>query len=53
MLFSLMKIKPEDENLEIYFTDEDDNTPVTSAAQTLDLLALHLPPEKIVPYLVH
>ncbi|XP_058803486.1 importin-4-like [Phymastichus coffea] len=51
-LFMLMCSKPDDENQEVYFTGEDDNTPITSATQTLDLLALHLPPEKLVPYLL-
>lgn len=44
--------KPDDEEQEIYFSGENDNTPITSSTQTLDLLALHLPPEKLVPYLV-
>ena len=53
MLFVQMRIKPDNENQEIYFTGEDDNTPITSATQTLDLLALHLPPEKLIPHLVN
>jgi hypothetical protein len=53
MLFLQMCTKPDDENQEIYFTGENDNTPITSATQTLDLLALHLPPEKLLPYLVY
>ena len=53
MLFTLMSTKPQDYNDEIYFnSDNEDNTPVTCATQTLDLLALHLPPEKLIPYLV-
>lgn len=53
MLFIQMCNKPDDEDQEVYFTGEHDNTPITSATQTLDLLALHLPPEKLVPYLVN
>lgn len=53
MLFNLMSMRPEDDNDEIYFSDDnEDNTPVTCATQTLDLLALHLPPEKLIPQLV-
>lgn len=48
-----MSSQSEDENEEIYVSAEaDDSTPITSATQTLDLLALHLPPEKLIPYLV-
>lgn len=53
MLFNLMSMRPEDDNDEVYFSDDnEDNTPVTCATQTLDLLALHLPPEKLIPQLV-
>lgn len=53
MLYNLMSTKPQDDNDEIYFSgDNEDSTPVTCATQTLDLLALHLPPEKLIPYLV-
>ncbi|XP_076170729.1 importin-4 [Ptiloglossa arizonensis] len=52
MLFSLMSTQPEDEDDEVYFSDNEDNTPVTCAAQVLDLLALNLPPEKLIPYLL-
>lgn len=48
-----MSTRPEDDNDEVYFRGEnDDNTLVTCAAQTLDLLALNLPPEKLIPPLV-
>lgn len=48
-----MSTRPEDDNDEVYFSgDNEDNTPVTCATQTLDLLALHLPPEKLIPQLV-
>lgn len=46
MLFNQLTTKPEDESEEVYFVGEDGDTPVTNASQTLDLLALHLPPEK-------
>ncbi|XP_003693033.1 importin-4 [Apis florea] len=53
MLFNLMSMRPEDDNDEVYFSDDnEDNTPVTCATQTLDLLALHLPPEKLIPQLL-
>ncbi|XP_014209388.1 importin-4 [Copidosoma floridanum] len=52
MLFSQMCAQPDDENQEIYFGNDDDNTLVTSATHTLDQLALHLPPEKLFPHLV-
>ncbi|XP_076248556.1 importin-4 [Calliopsis andreniformis] len=53
LLFSLMSTRPEDDNDEVYFSgDNEDNTPVTCATQTLDLLALHLPPEKLIPQLL-
>ncbi|KOX69401.1 Importin-4 [Melipona quadrifasciata] len=53
MLFTLMSTKPQDDNDEIYFSgDNEDNTPITCATQTLDLLALHLPPEKLIPHLL-
>lgn len=48
-----MSTRLDDDNDEVYFSgDNEDNTPVTCATQTLDLLALHLPPEKLIPQLV-
>nr|XP_033340225.1 importin-4-like [Megalopta genalis] len=52
MLFNLMSTRSEDDEDEVYFTDNEDNTPVTCATQVLDLLALHLPPEKLIPQLL-
>ncbi|XP_003484719.1 importin-4 [Bombus impatiens] len=53
MLFNLMSTQAEDDNDEVYFSgDNEDNTPITCATQTLDLLALHLPPEKLIPQLL-
>ena len=53
VLFELMSTRPEDDEKEEYFTDDDDDdTPMTCANQTLDLLALHFPPEKILPHIV-
>lgn len=44
---------PDDEDQEKYFADDDDNsTPTTCANQILDTMALHLPPEKVIPPLV-
>ncbi|KAG8238815.1 hypothetical protein J437_LFUL010529 [Ladona fulva] len=52
-LFMLMSFPPEDEDHEDYFAEETEgNTPMTCATQTLDVLALHLPPEKLVPSLL-
>lgn len=53
VLFRLMSVAPDDENEEEYFPDlEESSTPSTVANQTLDVLALHLPPEKLLPLLV-
>ncbi|XP_048515338.1 importin-4-like isoform X2 [Athalia rosae] len=53
MLFHLMAEPPTDETDEAYFCDNvDDSTPMTCATQTLDLLALHLPPEKLIPHVL-
>ncbi|XP_063986227.1 importin-4-like [Diachasmimorpha longicaudata] len=53
VLFELMSSPPDDENDEVYFSGEnEDNTPVTCATQTLDLLAIHLKPDKLVPHLL-
>lgn len=48
-----MAQKPEDDVNEEYFLgDPDQFTPITIATQTLDLIALNVPPEKVVPYLL-
>lgn len=47
-----MSTQPEETEDEVYFTENEDNTPVTCATQALDLLALNLPPEKLIPHLV-
>ncbi|XP_012279417.1 importin-4 [Orussus abietinus] len=54
VLFTLMSLPSEDESDGVYFRDDDDddNTPMACATQTLDLLALHLPPEKLIPPLL-
>ncbi|XP_076287223.1 importin-4 [Lasioglossum baleicum] len=52
MLFNLMSTHTVADEDEDYFTDNEDNEPVTCAAQVLNLLALHLPPEKLVPQLL-
>ena len=49
VVFTLMCEPPDDDEDEEYFVDDDDDsTPTTNATQTLDVLALHLPPEKLV-----
>lgn len=53
VLFELMSSPPNDENEEVYFScDNEDNSPLTCATQTLDLLAIHVKPEKLIPYIV-
>ncbi|XP_076649136.1 importin-4 [Halictus rubicundus] len=52
MLFNLMSTHTSAEEDEDYFNDNEDNEPVTCAAQVLNLLALHLPPEKLIPQLL-
>lgn len=36
-----------------YFTGNENANPRTTATQTMDLLALHIPPEKLIPPLLH
>lgn len=53
VLLLLMAQKPEDDVNEQYFmSDPDQYTSATIATQTLDLIALHIPAEKVVPYLL-
>jgi hypothetical protein len=53
VLFQLMSVPPENEDKEEYFSEDvDASTPMTCATQTLDILALHLPPDKLLPPLV-
>lgn len=53
VLMKLMAQKPEDDVNEEYFLgDPDQFTSTTIATQTLDLLALNVPPEKVVPYVL-
>ncbi|KAE8750906.1 hypothetical protein FOCC_FOCC002334 [Frankliniella occidentalis] len=53
VLFELMSSPSSEDEQEDYFAeDEDDDTPMTCANQTLDLLALHIPPEKILPHIL-
>lgn len=53
VLFELMSTPPEDDEQEDYFVDDDDEeTPITVANQTLDMMALHLPPEKFLPHIL-
>ncbi|XP_075230407.1 importin-4-like [Lycorma delicatula] len=53
VLFRLISMPPDDEDQEKYFADDDDNsTPITCANQILDTMALHLPPEKVIPPLL-
>ncbi|KAJ8963724.1 hypothetical protein NQ317_011346 [Molorchus minor] len=53
VLISLMAQQPDDEGNEEYFLgDPDQFTSITVATQTLDLIALHIPAEKVVPYIL-
>lgn len=53
VLFKLMSSPPIDDSDEDYFVDDSDNAnPLTCATQTMDSLALHLPPEKLLPHIV-
>lgn len=48
-----MAQQPDDDVNEDYFLgDPDQFTSTTIATQTLDLIALNIPPEKVVPYLL-
>lgn len=47
-----MITRPDIDSDDDYTNTENDNTALTSSTQTLDLLALHLPPEKLLPHLV-
>lgn len=51
MLFVVMMSRPDNDSDDDINT-ENENTILTSSTQTLDLLALHLPPEKLLPHLV-
>jgi len=51
VVFGLMCIASEDEDEEEY-PDMESSCPTTVANQTLDLLALHLPPDKLLPTLM-
>ncbi|KAJ8924603.1 hypothetical protein NQ315_000753 [Exocentrus adspersus] len=53
VLILLMALQPDDEGNEEYFLgDPDQFTSITVATQTLDLIALHIPAEKVVPYIL-
>lgn len=53
VVFQLISTPPENEEKEEYFCEDiDANTPMTCATQTLDVLALHLPPDKLLPPLL-
>jgi hypothetical protein len=46
VIFQLLSMSPASGD------DEDTDTPISSATHTLDLMALHLPPDKLLPPLV-
>lgn len=47
-----MLTRPENDSDDDYNNTESKNNLLTSSTQTLDLLSLHLPPEKLLPHLV-
>lgn len=52
-LLQLIAQQPDDEGNEEYFLgDPDQLTSITVATQTLDLIALHIPAEKVIPYIL-
>ncbi|XP_058459811.1 importin-4-like [Malaya genurostris] len=52
-LFKLMRVAPDvEEEDEEYFGSNEVSTPSTCAAQTLDVLALHIPPKQLIPTLM-
>uniref|UniRef100_A0A1A9UP14 26S proteasome non-ATPase regulatory subunit 5 n=1 Tax=Glossina austeni TaxID=7395 RepID=A0A1A9UP14_GLOAU len=54
VVFSLMATEPESgDDDEEYFLGEDNSNPMTTATQTMDLMALNVPPEKLIPPLLH
>lgn len=53
VVFNLMATEPDNEDdEEDYFLGEDSSNPMTTATQTMDLLALNVPPEKLIPPLL-
>jgi hypothetical protein len=53
-LFQLISMPPENDDKEYFAEDADANTSITCATQTLDILALHLPFEKLlIPLVCH
>lgn len=52
-LFHLMSVAPEiEDEEEEYFGSNEVSTPSTCAAQSLDVLALHIPPKQLIPTLM-
>lgn len=51
-MFQLMCSPCDEDDDTSFFGNDESNAPPTVAAQTLDVLALHLPPNKILPALV-
>ncbi|XP_018320441.1 importin-4 isoform X2 [Agrilus planipennis] len=55
VMIQVMAQKPEDEseaNEDYYQGDPDEYTATTIASQTLDLIALHVPPDKVIPFIL-
>lgn len=53
VLIRLMAQQPDDEGNEEYFLgDPDQFTSITVATQTLDVIAMNIPADKVVPYLL-
>uniref|UniRef100_A0A1A9W4X5 Importin N-terminal domain-containing protein n=1 Tax=Glossina brevipalpis TaxID=37001 RepID=A0A1A9W4X5_9MUSC len=52
VVFNLMATEPENDDDEEYFLGDDSSSPMTTATQTMDLMALSVPPEKLIPPLL-
>lgn len=52
VLFEVICSETDLDNTDEFFSGEGNNTPVTAATQTLDLLAINMAPEKLIPPLL-
>ncbi|KAH8368847.1 hypothetical protein KR200_004424 [Drosophila serrata] len=48
VIFEIMCTEADPDDDEDYFVDESSNRPMTAVMQTMDLLAIHMPPEKLI-----
>ncbi|KAH8408115.1 hypothetical protein KR222_008983, partial [Zaprionus bogoriensis] len=52
VIFEMMCSESELDDADVFFVGEGSDSPVTAATQTLDLLAINMPPEKLIPPLL-